>query len=574
MRRFVATAMAFGMTVGMAGVATAQDASRVPSPAWNRYYTHGEINDLMRRIAAARPDIVELQTIGRSIQGREMIVAVVTNRSTGEDTDKPGMWIDGNVHGNEIQAAEVVLYTLWKLAAAHGENDRLTELVDRASFYLLPSVNPDGRDYWFEEANTPHSSRHNQRPYDNDRDGLLDEDPYDDIDGDGHITYMWKQDPNGDWNRSQTDPRVFVRVEPGEKGSWRWLGQEGIDNDGDGDINEDGPFTDDMNRNWPSDWQPQHIQYGAGEFPLSSPETLAIADFMLTKPNLMTGQSYHNTGGMILRGPGQSSRADFYPAGDRRVYDELGRIGEEMLPFYEYMVLFSDLYPVHGGFVNWMGEGLGMYAFTNELWSSDKYFQRESDEPMNERMWTFRDHVAFGEMFTDYTEHEHPQYGTVLVGGPNKWSSRNTPTFMLEEECHRNFAFTMLHADAMAEIGFGRVEVERLGGGLWSVTAEVRNERLMPTRSALQADKRIGLDDTLVCEVDGGRVVAAGELDSWDDRWMDEFRHEPGRLTLREGIGGRDGRIFRFIVESGGGGVTLRYSAERARDAETAIDLE
>lgn len=569
MRRFAAAVMLVCASAGAWG----QDASRVPSPAWNRYYTHGETNDLMRRIAAARPDLVELVTIGRSIQGREMLVAIVTNKQTGSDTDKPGMWIDGNVHGNEIQASEVVLYTLWKLAASHGENERLTELVDRASFYLLPVVNPDGREHWFAEANTPHSSRHNQRPYDNDRDGLVDEDGYDDIDGDGHITQMWKADPNGDWVRSQTDPRVFVRVRDGEKGSWRYVGQEGIDNDGDGAINEDGPFTDDMNRNWPSDWQPTHIQFGAGEHPLSSPETLAIAEFMLSKPNLMTGQSYHNTGGMILRGPGQASRAGYYPPADRRVYDELGRIGEEILPHYEYMVLFSDLYPVHGGFVNWMAEGLGMYAFTNELWSNDKYFQRESDEPMSDRMWTFRDHVAFGEMFTDYTEHEHPQLGTVLIGGPNKWSSRNTPTFMLEEECHRNFAFTMLHAGAMAEPEFGRVEVERLGDRLWSVTAEVRNERLMPTRSALQGEKRIGRDDLLTCEVDGGRVVASGELRSWEDPWMDAVRHEPGRVALREGVGGRSGRIFRFIVESGGGEARLRYDAERARDAETVVDL-
>ena len=57
--------------------------------------------------------MVRIETIGKSIQGRDLVVAVVNSPKTGPDTTKPAMWIDGNVHGNEVQAAEVVLYTLW-----------------------------------------------------------------------------------------------------------------------------------------------------------------------------------------------------------------------------------------------------------------------------------------------------------------------------------------------------------------------------------------------------------------------------------------------------------------------------
>jgi len=234
---------------------------------FNRYYKYAELEEWYKKIAAAYPELVELRNIGKSGEGRDLWVAVVNSPKTGPHTSKPAMWIDGNVHGNEIQAAEAVLYSLWYLTKAYGVNPELTRILDNYSFYFLVSQNPDGREHWFLDVQNSSSSRSNRRPVDSDRDGLLDEDPPEDLDGDGSITQMWKEDPNGRWIRDRNDPRVFVRVADDEKGEWTLLGSEGIDTDGDGQINEDGPGGDDMNRNWPSDWQPDYVQGGAGLYP-------------------------------------------------------------------------------------------------------------------------------------------------------------------------------------------------------------------------------------------------------------------------------------------------------------------
>ncbi len=542
--------------------------------AWNRYYEHDEINDAMRRIARAYPDLVRIESIGESLQGREMLVAVVNPKDSGDDLEKPAMWIDGNIHGNEIQAGEVVLYTLWYLARSYGTNERLTQVMDDYAFYLMPSVNPDGRTAWFAEAATPHSFRGNLRPVDNDRDGLVDEDPPDDLDGDGHITSMWREDPNGRWIRSQTDPRIFERVASDEKGNWTRLGSEGIDNDSDGRINEDGIGSDDMNRNWPSDWQPTYVQGGAGPYPLSAPEVRAVAEFIYARPNIAAAQSYHNTGGMILRGPGASYRADEYSRADRSVYAEIANIGEDILPYYDSMVISEDLYTVHGGFVTWTAEQLGVISFTNELMTTAKYFQRNVSRPTPEQTWLWRDRIAFGELFTDYTEYDHPKYGKVLIGGTNKWASRSTPTFMLEEECHRNFAFTMLHADAMPKLMVDRVDVQSLGPRTWQITFEIRNEKLIPTRTGRQQSKRIGQPDLLTVTGRGITPVASGRLGDWFDDDMQAVRHEPGRMLVPDGIWGRSGRIFRFIVTgSEGGTASFTYTAEQARNLQFDVEL-
>ena len=83
------------------------------------------------------------------------------------------------------------------LCHQYGQLEKITELLDRRVFYLIPTINPDGRDSWLHDSHTASSSRTGQDPYDNDRDGLIDEDGPNDLDGDGSITRMRVRDPMG-----------------------------------------------------------------------------------------------------------------------------------------------------------------------------------------------------------------------------------------------------------------------------------------------------------------------------------------------------------------------------------------
>lgn len=543
--------------------------------AWNRYYDYDETTDLLKKLVAAYPELLSMESLGKSGQGRDMWCVTLNNPKTGKDTDKPAMYIDGNIHGNEVQSTEVVVYSIWYLTKMYGTNEKITELVDRLAFYFVPSVNPDGRAHWFREANNPHSQRSGQLPTDNDYDGEMDEDGPEDLDGDGHIGSMWRFDPNGRYRRNAKDPRIIERVANDDKGELSRAGSEGIDNDGDGQINEDGSGGYDMNRNWPGGWQPNYVQFGAGEYPGSYPEIASIINFILTKPNIAAVQSYHNSGGMILRGPGADFRQNLYPRPDTSVYEELGRAGEEMLPYYRYMIIFSDLYVVHGGTVNWTAESLGVTSFTNELWSDYKQLQGENRRMDDEAEFRWIDRMMFGQTFTDWSEYDHPTLGKVLIGGGTKYSSRNTPTFMLEEECHRNFAFTMFHADQIPALDIKWAEVKSLGGNVWQITAEIENEKIIPTRMAIASQNKIGQPDLLTLEGEGVNVVASGWLSDRFDQSMDATEHRPAMLFSERGVGSRDVSTCRFIVTGpAGANVTLRYIAEKARDVEATIELK
>ncbi len=566
-------AIAAAVAVARPAAAQQQLDSRVEI-AWNRYYPLEEVERILVRLAEAYPELLTLESIGTSEQGRDLWLVTLNNPATGPASSKPAMWIDGSIHPNEIQATEVVLYSIWYLCSAYGKVPSLTELVDRAAFHFVPVVNPDGRVAWFESPVTPHMFRSGLRPTDLDRDGRPDEDHPSDLIGSGSINLMWRRDPRGTHRRNATDPRIFERVEPGEWGEWSFAGWEGVDEDDDGEINEDPIGGYDLNRNMPGGWQPEHVQRGAGAFPLSYPETRAMAEFLYAHPNVAAGQSYHNTGGMLLRGPGAAFRSDQYPPEDIRVYDELGKAGAEMLPFYDYWVIHADLYTVHGGFVTWMHEGLGIVAFTNELWTDRRILQDGQRRITPQQRMRWEDRVLFGQTFDEWTPIEHPTLGEVLVGGGTRFSSRIAPPFMLEEECHRNFAFTMFHAMQMPELEFAFLGIRPLGAGLFEITVEIENPRIIPTRTEIARRNRIGTPDRIILEGSGLEVVASGRLDRRTDRAMEPTEHRPWRILDDRGVPGRGFRVFRFIVrgEPGASG-RIRYEAEKARDIEQAFTL-
>jgi len=561
--------------------ALAQD--RVESRSALRFDHYRGFDELVaesKALAAAHPSLLTYIEIGKSVEGRPMFALVLNNPKTGPEADKPAMYIDGNIHGNEINAAETVLYTAWYLVENHGKLEPITRVVDRSVFYFVPCANPDGRANWFARQNSPHSSRTGMKPTDDDRDGAADEDGPDDLDGDGSIGMMWRRDPNGTHRRSELDPNEMERVDPQpradgtiRRGDWSMAGMEGIDNDGDGQVNEDGPGGYDMNRNWPAGWNPDHVQGGAGDWPFSYPETESVGRFIMTKPNIAAGQAYHNTGGMILRGPGVPFREDAYQ-GDRGTYDAIGRVGEQMLPGYRLMVIHSDLYPVHGGFVNWLAESLGVVTFTNELWT-DKRISQNGGDPSREMREIWKDRVLFGQTESPLKECDHPTLGKVLVGGSNKWSSRNPPSFMLEEECHRNMAFTMFHAAEMPRVSMGPTLVRRLGDGLWEVTVELRNDALIPTRTARAAQSRIGIADRVTLVPSKGVAVAAsGTVDRRYDTVFAPERTTPRVVMLEEGVPGRGSAFVRFLASGPEGAeVGIEFTAEKATDLKGSVRL-
>ncbi len=532
----------------LAGVGTPPN-PKVPI-SWNRYNDSQALEEIYRKMVAAHPDLVSLQSIGKSYQGRDIWVLTVTDKKNGGDSNrKPAIYIDGGIHANEIQTSEFALYTAWYLTEMHAAgNAFVKELLVDKTFYIAPTISPDSRDHFFHKANTQNSARTGQVPVDNDRDGLVDEDEYNDLDGDGHVTMMRRKSPFGQFIEDPTDPRRMIRVPDGQKGVYELLGSEGLDSDGDGRINEDGDGGYDPNRDFGWNWQPNYFQRGAYKYPFSLPENRAVGDFIMKHRNIAAGQNYHNMGGMILRGPGAAEDEALINRQDIAVYDALGKHGELLIPGYRYIITYKDLYSVYGGQLDWMSFGRGIFAFCNELWMANMLFNNPTSTDRQGDQYAADKYLLLEDAFVPWKPYNHPQYGEIEIGGFKKTYGRIHPGFLLESDAHRNALFTIYHAYHTPKLNVDDITVKDLGNGIKEVTAVVRNERIIPTHSAHDVRNKIEVPN--VVTLTGGTVLSGMIVENLDFNLTTEQKVDPANVKVST-IPGNGYVIVRWLVKGG-----------------------
>ena len=556
---------------------------------FDSYYSYDMVVDAVKALNKAYPHLSKLDLVGKSEEGRAIYCMTVNNPKTGKELDKPGVYMDANIHGNEIQATEVTLYFLNYILTKYGKNKEVTKLVDKNCIYVIPIVNVDGRYHFFADANTSSSNRGLRRPHDDDNDGLYDEDFPDDLDGDGNICTMRKRDPFGQLKTDPEDSRLMVRVKPGEKGEWTLLGQEGIDNDGDGKINEDSEGYVDPNRNWGFDWMPPYVQAGAGDYPFSGTGIKAIAEYVRKRPNICIAWALHNSGGMYLRGPSSKGLGE-YPPQDIATYDYIGKQAERITPGYQYMVSWKDLYTTYGDFVEWMVGCNGAYGYVIELFqSSTETFKSreeekrakpgteeggnpfmENNDVARERL-KFSDHLVQGELYKPWKAYKHPTYGNIEIGGWVKFSSRLSAPFMLKDLVHRNAMAMLFAAKHTPEVELDVFDVKNLDKGLYRVRTRLLNKRAIPTMSYYSQKKNLYPKDMLKVSGKNAKVIAGGTL---NDIYRDQVTYKQHRPELQFLVVPGFGKVeHQFLVE-GKGEITLKYSSRFGGKITKTVELK
>lgn len=573
-------------TVSILSVANAQnnnDAIDIPglravgSPAnpkvpmnWNRYHDNKQIEQFCKDLQKAYPSLVKYESIGKSFEGRDIFVLSISDFNNGISDRKPGMWIDGNIHANELQGSEIAMYTAWYLAENYHQVPFIKELLQEKIFYIAPTINPDSRDYFIYEPNTMHSSRTGRRPFDNDGDGLIAEDLYDDLVADGHIVMMRRKSKTGRYKADPENANRMILVKPGEKGEYELLGFEGIDNDGDGLVNEDITGTYDPNRDWGWNWQPNYVQNGALYYPGTLPETMAVKNFFFKHTNIAGAQSYHNYGGMILRGPGAAQDDKYYSRKDIQVYDAIGQTGAKMLPGYDYIVIHKDLYTVFGGEIDFFALGRGIYTFSNELMTTYKLFNEKANGGLrqSDEYYEFDKLLLFGDAYVPWKEFDHPQFGKIEIGGAKKNYTRNHPGFLLLEDAHRNAAFTIYHAHHMPKLEITSIETKVLAGNLTEIVATVWNSRIIPTHSDHDVKNKVNRPDYI--RIEGADVIVGMRVLDKDFNSTVEQKYKPDQIEVPSIDGMSEVRV-KWIVKGSPKNVKIVVDSEKGGLVEKAI---
>jgi len=551
---------------------------------FDRYYSYEDVVEALQLLHSTYPQFTKLDLVGKSEEGREIYALTINNPKTGDALSKPGVYLDGNIHGNEIQAAEVCLYFANMLLTKYSENEKITTVVDKNAYYIIPVVNVDGRYHFFHDAQTSSSDRSFRIPRDDDRDGLVDEDGPDDLDGDGNICMMRIKDPLGNYKTDPEDSRLMIPIKPGEKGEWTLLGEEGIDNDNDGKINEDGEGYFDANRNWGYDWQPNYVQSGAGDFPLQALGVKAIAAYIHQRPNIIVNFAFHNSGGMWLRAP--SIKDEKVDPRDVAVYDLIGKNAIKIVPGTVYQPSY-DLYDTHGDTDSHMFFLEGSYTFVGELFMRNQETYRENvNKPVvpnpdsesanrrggnpdeNRELLKFNDNLGLNELYKPWKPFKHPTYGDIEIGGWVKMSSRLPHPFMLPDLVHRSAMVVLYAAEQTPEISMEIFDVKEIGKNLHQVRVRLQNAKGFPSMSAKSVSTKLYTPDML--KVTGAKVVASGKITDLRTNKISYQEHKPE--TIYTSVPSYGYGEYQFLVE-GKGEIKINYNSRKAGNLVKTLKL-
>ncbi|MFX0108515.1 MAG: M14 family zinc carboxypeptidase, partial [Candidatus Hodarchaeota archaeon] len=140
------------------------------------YHPPNRVVDEVEHFEQSVPQLVDTEVLGYSYEGRPIVSMRITNELA--TRPKAKTLVVANHHGREQITVELALrFALW-LLNGYGNNPNITHYIDTEEIFIIPMLNPDALQRVV--VNYDNWLRKNLRPWDEDRDGIADEDPPDD----------------------------------------------------------------------------------------------------------------------------------------------------------------------------------------------------------------------------------------------------------------------------------------------------------------------------------------------------------------------------------------------------------
>ncbi len=522
------------------------------------YYTYEEMTNFLRDIHEAYPRITTLESMCTSQMGRDVWMFIINNPDTGKPEEKPGFFLN-QIHSSEVIASMSSLYTIWHLLENYGKNSDVTRIVDSMVWYIVPRLDVDGAEAFL----TGKPAGEDPNPDDRDGDFKYDEDPTEDIDGDGHIAQMRKKDPKGEWKISPKNPRLMIKKASDEfAGTHYKMYSEGLDNDGDGKINEDGfqmRFL--SNRNYPGNWRPESIQRGGGQYPMEERITRAEVDFVATHPNIAIYVQHHCCGRVILRPPTTYPDKEFKHQADLELYkivsarclehsgwdlatsvfdwnwprgtpnrkatqiyrDKKGKIKNAPQGMYpeenhnpnDDFRFEGDEYENDRGYFAWgssietMYDLLGIFSLGDEHWASPDY--DKNGRITEEERLRWNDEEMDGQLFIEWHPYDHPTLGKVEIGGWKRGKVSPPEGELIQNECEMGNRFVVYLAGLAPRIKIGETKITDKAGGIYQVDIIITNKGFLPTATKQAESLRIAKPVILEVEPSDNLEILFGD---------------------------------------------------------------
>jgi carboxypeptidase D len=133
----------FDVATGAYNPFTLETVAQVQGVAAEDYHNDAALREELTNLASKFPHLANLSSIGNSVKGRPLWLMRVANFEGGA-ANKPKMLYIANMHGDEVVGRELMIYFIRKLLNGYGQDERVTNLLDHAEVFVIPSMNPDG----------------------------------------------------------------------------------------------------------------------------------------------------------------------------------------------------------------------------------------------------------------------------------------------------------------------------------------------------------------------------------------------------------------------------------------------
>ncbi|MCC6660757.1 MAG: hypothetical protein IT437_07715 [Phycisphaerales bacterium] len=332
-----------------------------------------DLDARVKETAAAHAGLARVTSLGKSRHGRDIpLLRLARDEGDVPADERPALVIIAGANAMHRVGIETALRVAEKLAGEHAE-----QLKD-FTVYVVPCLNPDGLAYATGAEHPASDFGRTIAPFDADHDGRVNEDPGEDLNGDGYITVMRVENlPPGSLIHadSVTDPdspKLVRRADAakGEHARYALL-TEGIDNDNDGRFNEDGAGGTagggvDLDLNTPYRWP--EFSDGAGPYEFSEPESLALARWMLARTNLVAAVFYGPHDNLVkVPDAGRYDEAGGVPLGiengDKAAYEDLSKAFKDITK-----MTAAPSNDNAGSLWGWSYAMVGVYSFTTPVW--------------------------------------------------------------------------------------------------------------------------------------------------------------------------------------------------------------
>ncbi|MBM3907954.1 MAG: hypothetical protein FJ363_07735 [Gemmatimonadetes bacterium] len=503
------------------------------------YLEHGALTREMRRLVDGS-STARLKSLGTTLGGRDIWVVELANPGGKPAAQRPGVLVIGNLEGDQLTGSSHALETI-RYFLANASSPAVKAVLDANVVYVFPRLNPDGAEASFGSVRA--ERRVNAQPFDDDNDGRVDEDGPEDLNGDGLITVMRVKDPAGEYLIDPADPRALKKADAtkGERGIYK-LYWEGVDSDGDGFINEDGPGGVDLNRNFQHDYP--YFEAGAGPHMVSEKESRALMDFVLANRNIAAILTYGQSDNLVtppdaagkLAAPSPLSLPSFADASNAKVFEAGMFAGPQAFGGFgfggfggfgggggtrlrgaqpgannnpasgrrpdttvhradiEYFKAVSEAYKsmtgiktvpplrrARGAFFQYGYFQYGVPSFSTPGWSIPAPAADAKAAATGDAAVLRALDGAGAEGFVPWTAFKHAQLGDVEIGGFRPYVTGNAPAKELAELGRKQGEFVVKLASMLPRVRIAGTEVKAHGGGLFTVTADVENTGFFPS---------------------------------------------------------------------------------------------